>query len=156
MRIGKVNYVLMKHCSVLTRNSQLTTYSPLSIEINPLVRASARVRWRMCVCASVGMRCGLTISDYMRRVRVHSCSVFVRDSPNTIQITMLFPIIAMNSIPPNKIVHKAFCSTEISYGRTGGDFKQSLMKSLQTNKQNYIKKLTIFSSPHIFRAFSSP
>lgn len=52
----------------------------------------------------------------------------------------------MNSIPPNKIVHKAFCSAEISYGRTGGDFKQSLMKSLQTNKQNYIKKLMFFCS----------
>lgn len=62
---------------------------------------------------------------------------------------MLFPIIAMNSIPPNKIVHKAFCSTDISYGRTGGDFKQSLMKSLQTNKQNYIEKkknLMLFST----------
>lgn len=61
---------------------------------------------------------------------------------------MLFPMIAMNSIPPNKIVHKAFCSTEISYGRTGGDFKQSLMKSLQRNKQNYIKKWCF--SAHVF------
>lgn len=56
----------------------------------------------------------------------------------------------MNSIPPNKIVHKAFCSAEISYGRTGGDFKQSLMKSLQTNKQNYIKKLMFFLQRFLF------
>lgn len=51
--------------------------------------------------------------------------------PNTIQITMLFPMMAVKSIVPNKKVHNAFCSTEISYGRTGGgDFRHSPIKSL--------------------------
>lgn len=62
-------------------------------------------------------------------------------------------MIAMNSIPPNKIVHKAFCSTEISYGRTGGDFKQSLIKSLRRNKQNYIKKLCLFLTCFFYFSF---
>lgn len=54
--------------------------------------------------------------------------------PNTIQITMQFPIIAIKSINPNKSVQSAFCSHGISYGRLGDGLKHSVMKSLQMEK----------------------
>lgn len=62
--------------------------------------------------------------------------------PNTIQITMLFPMMAVKSIVPNRNVHSAFCSTEISYGRTGGDLRHSPINSLWQIQWNLIFFLT--------------
>lgn len=53
--------------------------------------------------------------------------------PNTIQMTMLLPTMAMKSMVPKKNVHSTFCSTEISYGRRGGDFKHSRIQLLAAN-----------------------
>lgn len=55
--------------------------------------------------------------------------------PNTIQITMLLPMTAMDSITENRNVQYAFCSIEISYGRTGGDFRHSPIKLLHITKE---------------------
>lgn len=46
---------------------------------------------------------------------------------------MLLPTMAMKSMVPNRNVHSTFCSTEISYGRTGGDFMHSRTQFLAAN-----------------------
>lgn len=62
--------------------------------------------------------------------------------PNTIQITMLLPMMAINSITENRNVQYAFCSIEISYGRTGGDLRHSPIKSLHiTEEEKRNKKI---------------
>lgn len=51
-------------------------------------------------------------------------------------------MMAVKSIVPNRNVHSAFCSTEISYGRTGGDLRHSPINSLWQIQWNLIFFLT--------------